>query len=90
MFVNDFSGKEPILNPIGLDYTNGPNLHDGRIDILYESTTNFFDINFQTMVVQNVYMGVDPPSNIPNSYIHFQITLDCNHLYNCSLYLRFA
>lgn len=76
MFVNDFSGVGPIVDPSGLDYTSGgtgaANQH-ARVDILVAGanplSTNPADI------LGNFYLGVDPQATIPNLYTPYSFDI---------------
>ena len=62
MFVNNWSGGPAIVNPVGLDYTDGPNEH-GRVDILTAGATTF---DTGAGVLENLYIGSDVGTN-PNA-----------------------
>jgi hypothetical protein len=64
MFVNDSDGG-PILNPIGLDHSDGPNQHS-RVDILYSGAAPFSTVGLD--IAANYYLGVDPQITNPNPY----------------------
>ncbi|MBA3715218.1 MAG: PEP-CTERM sorting domain-containing protein [Pyrinomonadaceae bacterium] len=84
MFVNNFAGA-PIINPIGLDHTSGPNQH-GRVDILTASAGAF---DTGAGVLANYYLGADLGPN-PHPYIHY--TFDITSLVGAggTFQLRFA
>ncbi len=68
MFVNDFSGMGPIIDPSGLDASGGPNQH-ARVDILALGA-DVFDTG--TGVLANYYLSVDPGAP-PHAYKHYQL-----------------
>ena len=72
MFVNDWSGLGPIIDPAGLDYTAWPNQH-GRVDILTALAGPLSTAPAD--VIANLYLGVDPgtPPNVYTPYV-FDIT----------------
>jgi hypothetical protein len=82
MFVNNWNGGAPIINPAGLDYTAFPNEH-GRVDIL-SSSAGAFDTG--AGVVENLYIGSDPSA--PNPYLTY--TFDLSNLAAGTYQLRFA
>ena len=66
MFVNDWSGEGPIVNPVGLDYTVDPNQH-ARVDILSAGTP---PLETGAGILQNLYLGVDLGFP-PHTYTHY-------------------
>jgi hypothetical protein len=71
MFVNDWSGAGPIVNPAGLDYnTANPNQH-ARVDIL-TAAAGAFDTG--AGVLQNLYLGVGSTS-LPDPYTHYDFDI---------------
>lgn len=62
MFMNDQSGVGPIVNPIGLDHTAGPNQH-ARVDIMSllagAFSTSALDI-VTTLVPPSIDLGANP------------------------------
>src|SRR5215471_8189063 len=83
MFVNNYFGAPPIVNPAGLDYTAFPNEH-GRVDILTSSATPF---DTGAGVVENLYLGSDAGPN-PHGYITYAFNL--SNLAPGTYQLRFA
>jgi hypothetical protein len=71
MFVNDWSGAGPIVDPIGLDHTGPANQH-GRVDILTGASSAF---DTGAGVVTNLYIGNDPAATNPNPYASYQFDL---------------
>jgi hypothetical protein len=69
LFVNSYGGN--VVNPIGLDFTDGPNQH-ARVDILAAGASAF---DTGAGVLQNFYLGTDAGAN-PHAYTHltFDIT----------------
>jgi hypothetical protein len=70
MFVNDWSGMGPIVNPAGLDYTAIPNQH-ARVDLLTADAPPF---DTGTGVLKNFYLSVDAGPN-PHAYIHYEFDI---------------
>jgi hypothetical protein len=64
LFANSYGGN--IVNPIGLNFTDGPNQH-ARVDIL-TSGAGAFDTG--ATVLQNLYIGADAGAN-PHAYTHY-------------------
>lgn len=65
MFVNDWSGVGPIVDPVGLDHTGPPNQH-ARVDILSAGSPPF---DTGAGVLANFFLGVDlgfPPHAYTN------------------------
>lgn len=69
MFVNDWSGAGPIVNPAGLDYSATPNQY-ARVDILTGSAGAF---DTGAGVLGNLYLGVGADS--PNSYASYSFNI---------------
>lgn len=72
MFINDWSNAGPIVNPVGLDYTNGPNQH-ARVDIL-SASAGAFSIAAADIVATLVAPGADAGTD-PNPYTAYQFDL---------------
>ena len=70
MFANDQDGG-PIIDPIGLDHSFGPNQH-ARVDILSASAGPF---DTGAGVLSPLYIGVDSQLNNPNPYTHYVFDL---------------
>lgn len=70
MFVNDWSGVGPIVNPAGLDYTAFPNQH-ARVDILRADAPA---LDTGDGVLRNFYLGVDAGDN-PHPYTHYEFDI---------------
>lgn len=70
MFVNDWSGLGPIVDPAGLDHMAFPNQH-ARVDILAADAGDF---DTQDGVVTSLYLGVDEGVN-PNDYTSYDFDL---------------
>jgi len=66
MFVNDWSGLGPLVNPAGLDYTADPNQH-ARVDLLSGDAPPF---DTGAGVLANFYLSVDSGAN-PHAYSHY-------------------
>ena len=69
MFVAD-CGLGPIVDPIGLDHTAGPNQH-ARVDILTETALPF---DTGAGVVANLYVGIDGFFGVPYTSYDFDLT----------------
>jgi hypothetical protein len=69
MFVAD-CGLGPIVDPVGLDHTAGPNQH-ARVDIL-SATASPFDTG--AGVVANLYVGIDGLFGVPYTPYNFDLT----------------
>jgi hypothetical protein len=69
LFANSYGGN--IVNPIGLDFTDGANQH-ARVDILKAGVSPF---DTGAGVLQNLFLGADAGSN-PHAYTNdtFDIT----------------
>jgi PEP-CTERM motif len=65
LFANN-AATTTIINPIGLDHTDGPNQH-ARVDILTSGATAF---DTGAGVLQNLYIGADTGPN-PHAYTHY-------------------
>jgi len=87
MFVNDWSGLGPIVNPSGLDYTSIPNQH-ARVDILVAGA-NPFSTN-PADIVGNFYLGNDPFASNPNPYTSYSFDITSLVGAGGSYILRFA
>jgi hypothetical protein len=85
MFVND-SDSGPIINPIGLDYSQGAN-QQVRVDILAAGSGPF---DTGAGVLANFYVGVDSQTLNPNPYTAY--TFDITALVGAggTFILRFA
>jgi hypothetical protein len=70
MFVNDWSGSGPIVNPAGLDYSAFPNQH-ARVDILSGDAPAF---DTGDGILRNLYLGVDAGNN-PHPYTHYEFDI---------------
>ena len=70
MFVNDWSGAGPIVNPAGLNYSASPN-QQARVDILTGSADAF---DTGAGVLDSLYLGVDAGSR-PNSYTNYSFDI---------------
>jgi hypothetical protein len=70
MFVNDWSGFGPLVNPAGLDYTAVPNQHS-RVDLLSGDAPPF---DTGAGVLANFYLSVDPGAN-PHAYSHYEFDI---------------
>lgn len=70
MFVNDWSGMGPLVNPAGLDLTANPNQH-ARVDIL-AGGAGAFDTG--AGVLGNLYLGIDTGAN-PNAYTNYSFDI---------------
>ena len=83
LFVNSFGGT--VINPIGLDFTDGANQH-ARVDIL-ASGASAFDTG--AGVLRNFYLGTDAGTN-PHAYTNY--TFDITSLVGGggAFQLRFA
>jgi hypothetical protein len=71
MFVNDWSGSGPIVNPAGLDYTADPNQY-ARVDILKNGANPLSTAPGD--VVGNFYLSVDP-GFAPHSYTAYSFDI---------------
>jgi len=85
LFVNDQSGLGPIIDPIGLDHTGGPNQH-GRVDILSGSAMPF---DTGIGVLSNLYLGIDAGPN-PNPFTHYSFDISSTVAAGGTFQLRFA
>lgn len=85
MFVNDSSGAGPIINPAGLDHTQGPN-HHARVDLLSQGAPPF---DTGAGVIRNFYLGVDPGPP-PNPYTTYEFDITGNVTPGATYVLRFA
>lgn len=85
MFVNDWSGVGPIVDPVGLDHTAGPNQH-ARVDVLSAGALPF---TTGAGALASFYLGVDPGAS-PHAYTPY--TFDLTGLVGGggSFVLRFA
>jgi hypothetical protein len=83
MFVNNYIGT--VVNPIGLDFTDGPNQH-ARVDILAAGASAF---DTGAGVLQSFYLGADAGAN-PHAYTDY--TFDITSLVGGggTFQLRFA
>jgi hypothetical protein len=70
LFANDYSGG-PFFGGQGLDYSGDPNQFV-RVDLL-AGTAGAFDMG--TLVLSNVYNGVDNGFNNPNPFTHFSLDI---------------
>jgi hypothetical protein len=70
LFVNDWSGAGPIVNPAGLDYTATPNQH-ARVDLLTSAATAF---DTSAGVLSTFYLGVDAGPG-PHDYTDYNFDL---------------
>jgi len=71
MFVNDWSGLGPIVDPSGLDYTAVTNQH-ARVDILTAAAAPLSTAPAD--ILWNFYLGVDPGPPVPYTSYFFDIT----------------
>jgi hypothetical protein len=85
MFVNDWSGVGPLLDPSGLDHTAGPNQH-ARVDILSAGAAPF---DTGAGVVASLYLGVDAGPG-PQGYTAYAFDLAPLFLDGGTFILRFA
>jgi hypothetical protein len=85
MFVDDWSGAGPIVNPAGLDYTAFPNQH-ARVDILSADARPF---DTGDGVLRNLYLGVDSGDN-PHPYTHYEFDITDLVASGGTFRLRFA
>lgn len=74
MFVNDWSGAGPIVNPAGLDYTAQPNQH-GRVDLISATAADTDPLTTSVGVLANFYLSVDPAQTLPNSYTNYSFDI---------------
>ena len=74
MFVNDWSGAGPIVNPAGLDYTASPNQH-GRVDLITAAAADSDPLNTGAGVLANFYLSVDPHASMPNGYTNYSFDI---------------
>jgi PEP-CTERM motif len=83
LFVNSYGGN--IVNPIGLDFTDGANQH-ARVDILAAGASAF---DTGAGVLQSFYLGTDAGAN-PHAYTNY--TFDITSLVGAggTFQLRFA
>jgi hypothetical protein len=65
LFANNYA-TSTIINPIGLDHSDGPNQH-ARVDILTSGATPF---DTGAGVLQNLFIGADAGAN-PHGYTHY-------------------
>ena len=65
LFVNDWSGVGPLVNPAGLDFTADPNQH-ARVDILTGGANALSTAPGD--VVDTLFLGVDPQFALPNPF----------------------
>jgi hypothetical protein len=83
LFANSYGGD--IVNPIGLDFSDGANQH-ARVDILRAGASPF---DTGTGVLQNFFLGTDPG---PNPHIYTANTFNITSLVGAggTFELRFA
>jgi hypothetical protein len=83
LFVNSYGGN--VVNPIGLDFTDGANQH-ARVDILRAGASAF---DTGAGVLQSFYIGTDAGAN-PHAYTNY--TFDITSLVGAggTFQLRFA
>jgi hypothetical protein len=92
MFVNDWSGVGPIVDPSGLDFAPGggfpfvPNQH-ARVDILSAGASAF---DTGAGVLQNLFLGVDPSISNPNPYASYVFNITGTVGAGGTFVLRFA
>ncbi len=86
MFVNDFSGVGPVVDPAGLDYTAGPNQH-ARVDILTATAGALSTAGAD--VVANLFLGVDTGAP-PNPFTAYAFDLTGLLTAGTSYQLRFG
>lgn len=86
MFINDFSGAGPIVDPAGLDHTAVPNQH-ARVDIL-SSVATAFDTG--AGVITNLFTGVIPGGAGPNPWLAYGFDITAFVTPGTSYLLRFA
>ena len=70
MFANNQAGGPAIINPAGLDHTQGPNQHV-RVDLLSGSATAF---DTGVGVLDNLFIGADSGVN-PNGYTPYIVDI---------------
>jgi hypothetical protein len=85
MFVNDASGAGPLINPAGLDHTQGPN-HHARVDLLSQGAAPF---DTGAGVIRNFYLGVDP-GPLPNPYTTYEFDITGDVTPGATHVLRYA
>lgn len=85
MFVNDWSGVGPLLDPSGLDHTAGPNQH-ARVDILSLGAAPF---DTGAGVVASLHLGVDAGPG-PHGYTAYAFDLAPLFMDGGTFILRFA
>ncbi len=83
MFVNSL--VPAVVNPLGLDHTEGPNQH-ARVDLLALGSGQF---STGASVIRNFYLGVDPGPN-PHSYTSYSFDITPQVGQGGSFLLRFA
>ena len=74
MFVNDWSGSGPIVNPAGLDFTASPNQH-GRVDLISATAADADPLTTGVGVLANFYLSVDAAASNPNSYTNYSFNI---------------
>jgi len=85
MYANDDSGTGPIVNPVGLDHTQGPN-HHARVDLMTAAALPF---DTGAGVIRNFYLGVDP-GPLPNPWRDYEFDITGNVIPGGTYTLRFA
>ncbi|MGH9870310.1 MAG: hypothetical protein ACREAA_19410 [Candidatus Polarisedimenticolia bacterium] len=85
MFVNDWSGAGPVINPAGLTVLAGPNQH-ARVDLLVSGAP---PLDTGAGVVATYYLSVDP-GGPPNPYRSYVFDLTGVALPGGSYQIRFA
>ena len=86
MFVNDWSGAGPIIDPIGLDHTGPANQH-ARVDILSAGAS---PLDTGAGVLATFYLGVDPFFTNPNPYTSYSFDITSLVGVGGTFQLRFA
>jgi len=85
MFANNWTGQAPVINPIGLDYTGGPNQY-GRVDILLNGADPF---TTTAGLLENLYLGSDLGA-FPHQYTPYQFDITSLVGAGGTFMLRFA
>jgi hypothetical protein len=84
LFVNSYGGT--VVNPIGLDYTDGANQY-ARVDLLQSGSSLF---TTGAGVLRNFYSGTDPAASNPNAYTSYSFDITSLVGTGGAFVLRFA
>ncbi len=84
MFVNDWSGAGPVINPAGLTHTAGANQH-ARVDLMASGSPPF---DTGAGVIATYYLNVDP--GLPHPYTAYTFDLSPQVVPGGSYQIRFA